>query len=71
MVKVVTELLATEDKVDRAARTKIRTIKRDIGEGYRRVGCAPQAVLRRGVEEARHRSELESQGAPSMQARYS
>jgi hypothetical protein len=33
MVKVITDLLMTEDKVDRAARTKIRTIKRDIGEG--------------------------------------
>jgi hypothetical protein len=33
MVKVVTELLITEDKVDRAARAKIRTMKRDIGEG--------------------------------------
>jgi hypothetical protein len=33
LVKVVTELLLTEDKVDRAARTKIRTQKRDIPEG--------------------------------------
>ena len=33
MVKVVTELLQTEERVDRAARTKIRTMKRDIGEG--------------------------------------
>ena len=33
MVKVVTELLHTEEKVDRAARTKIRTQKRDIPEG--------------------------------------
>ncbi len=33
LVKVVTELLATEDKVDRAARAKIRTQKREIGEG--------------------------------------
>jgi hypothetical protein len=33
MVKVVTDLLATEDKVDRAARAKIRTQKREIGEG--------------------------------------
>lgn len=33
MVKVVTDLLTTEDKVDRAARAKIRTMKRDIGEG--------------------------------------
>src|ERR1700716_2436814 len=30
MVKVVTELLQAEDKVDRAARTKIRTQKREI-----------------------------------------
>lgn len=33
MVKVITELLQTEEKVDRAARAKIRTMKRDIGEG--------------------------------------
>jgi len=33
LVKVVTDLLQTEEKVDRAARTKIRTMKRDIGEG--------------------------------------
>jgi hypothetical protein len=33
MVKVVTELLQAEDKVDRAARTKIRTQKREIAEG--------------------------------------
>jgi uncharacterized protein len=33
MVKVVTELLQTEDKVDRAARAKVKTIKRDIAEG--------------------------------------
>ena len=33
MVKVVTELLQAEDKVDRAARTKIRTQKREISEG--------------------------------------
>ncbi|MGA3190153.1 MAG: DUF507 family protein [Bryobacteraceae bacterium] len=33
LVKVVTELLVTEEKVDRAARTKIRTQKREISEG--------------------------------------
>jgi hypothetical protein len=33
LVKVVTDLLSTEDKVDRAARAKIRTQKREIGEG--------------------------------------
>jgi len=33
LVKVVTDLLQTEDKVDRAARTKIRTQKREISEG--------------------------------------
>jgi uncharacterized protein len=33
LVKVMTELLHTEDKVDRAARTKIRSQKRDIPEG--------------------------------------
>ena len=33
MVKIVTELLQTEEKVDRAARTKIRTQKREIPEG--------------------------------------
>jgi hypothetical protein len=33
LVKIVTELLQTEDKVDKAARTKIRTQKREISEG--------------------------------------
>jgi len=33
MVKVITDLLVTEEKVDRAARTKIRTLKKEIGEG--------------------------------------
>lgn len=33
LVRVVTELLQTEEKVDRAARTKIRSQKRDIPEG--------------------------------------
>src|ERR1700730_6882671 len=32
LVKVMTEILQTEEKVDRAARTKIRTQKRDIAE---------------------------------------
>src|SRR5579862_466073 len=33
LVKVTTELLQTEEKVDRAARTKIKTQKREIAEG--------------------------------------
>ncbi|MBZ5603246.1 MAG: DUF507 family protein [Acidobacteriia bacterium] len=33
LVKVITELLQTEEKVDRAARTKIRSQKREISEG--------------------------------------
>lgn len=33
LVKLVTEILTTEDKVDRAARNKVRTLKRDIPEG--------------------------------------
>jgi hypothetical protein len=33
LVKIMTELLQTEEKVDRAARTKIRTQKREISEG--------------------------------------
>ncbi|MEQ1887057.1 MAG: DUF507 family protein [Bryobacteraceae bacterium] len=33
MVKAMTELLLVEEKVDRAARAKIRTMKREIGEG--------------------------------------
>ena len=33
LVKVMTELLQMEEKVDRAARTKIRTQKREITEG--------------------------------------
>ena len=33
LVKIMTELLQTEEKVDKAARTKIRTQKKEIGEG--------------------------------------
>lgn len=33
LVKVMTEMLQTEEKVDRAARTKVRSQKRDIPEG--------------------------------------
>jgi hypothetical protein len=33
IVRLVTELLAVEDKVDRAARNKIRTQKREVPEG--------------------------------------
>lgn len=33
LVRIVTELLQTEDRVDRAARDKVETHKRDIGEG--------------------------------------
>jgi uncharacterized protein len=33
LVKIMTELLLTEDKVDRAARSKIRSQKREITEG--------------------------------------
>ena len=33
IVRIMTDLLVTEEKVDRAARTKIRTQKRDIPEG--------------------------------------
>ncbi|HLH39091.1 MAG TPA: DUF507 family protein [Bryobacteraceae bacterium] len=33
LVKVITDLLQTEERVDRAARTKIRSQKREIAEG--------------------------------------
>src|SRR5690348_9094057 len=33
LVKIITDLLQTEEKVDRAARNKIRTQKREIAEG--------------------------------------
>ena len=33
LVKIITDLLQTEEKVDRAARTKIRSQKREIAEG--------------------------------------
>jgi hypothetical protein len=33
IVKAMTEILAAEEKVDRAARDKVRTLKRDIPEG--------------------------------------
>ena len=33
LVKIMTDLLTTEERVDRAARDKVRSHKRDIGEG--------------------------------------
>ncbi len=33
LLKIVTDLLTTEEKVDRAARDKVRSHKREIGEG--------------------------------------
>jgi hypothetical protein len=33
IVRVMTEFLVIEDKVDRAARDKVRTLKRDVAEG--------------------------------------
>ncbi len=33
IVKAITEILSTEEKVDRAARDKVRSMKRDIPEG--------------------------------------
>ena len=57
LVKVMTEILVTEEKVDKAARTKIRTQKKGNRRRHRGVGPAPQALLRRGAEEARHRSD--------------
>jgi hypothetical protein len=33
LVKVMTDILQTEEKVDKAARTKIRTQKKEIAEG--------------------------------------
>jgi hypothetical protein len=33
IVRVITEILQTEEKVDKAARNKVRSIKRDIPEG--------------------------------------
>ena len=33
IVKAITEILSTEEKVDRAAREKVRSMKRDIPEG--------------------------------------
>ena len=33
IVKAMTDILSTEEKVDRAARDKVRTLKRDIPEG--------------------------------------
>ena len=44
MVKVMTELLQTEEKVDRAARTKIRTQKREIPKAAKSGICCTSAT---------------------------
>ena len=50
IVKTTTELLMVEDKVDRAARTKIRSQKARNPRRHRGVGSAAQAILRRGAQ---------------------
>ena len=56
IVRVMTELLVAEDKVDRAARPKIRTPEARNPGRHRRMGSAAPAVLLRRAEKARHRS---------------
>jgi len=56
VVKLFSEILLNEDKADKAARNKIRTIEeRDSGR-QRGVGSAAQALLRRGTEAPGNRS---------------
>jgi len=55
VVRLMTDALMPEDKVDRAARTKIRSQKREVPEGSEEWEPAASAVLRRGVEETRDR----------------
>src|SRR5579862_9928174 len=47
LLKVMTELLQTEEKVDRAARTKIKTQKREIAEGAKSGTCSTGAITRK------------------------
>ena len=55
IVRFMTDLLMAEDKVDKASRQKIRTLKKGSPGRHRRVGSAAQAVLLRRAEEARDR----------------
>ena len=50
IVREMTGLLQLEDRIDRAARQKIRSQKRDIAEGGRRVRFASQTLLCRRIE---------------------
>ncbi|MEI9972469.1 MAG: DUF507 family protein [Ignavibacteriota bacterium] len=62
IVRVMTDFLTTEDKVDRAARDKIRTQKRDIPEGTEEWDLLHQRYYYRRAEEAGHRAELAVEG---------
>ena len=55
IVRQMTEVLMTEDKVDRAARAKIRTLKRDIPEGSEEWDLLLRRYYSEELQEARHR----------------
>lgn len=55
IVRIMTELLTAEDKVDRAARTKIRTQKREIPEDLR---VLQKLVARQHLLELRSRHKM-------------
>ena len=56
IVRHMTDLLLAEDKVDRAARAKVRTQKRDIPEGSEEWDLLVRKYYAEELEEARHRS---------------
>ena len=55
---MIAEILATEDRVDRAARKKIRTQKREIPEGTEEWDVLHRPLLLRGVEETGYRHRI-------------
>ena len=55
IVRQMTDVLMTEDKVDRAARAKIRTQKRDIPEGSEEWDILLRRYYAEELQKARHR----------------
>ena len=64
IVRQMTEVLMTEDKVDRAARAKIRTQKRDIPEGSEEWDILLRRYYAEETEKARHRYRRPLSGFP-------
>ena len=56
IVKAFTEILQIEEKADRAARDKVRSMKRDVPEGSEEWDILHRRYYCRRTEEARHRS---------------